>query len=318
MGKFAVYSLYKEKIKIQEDDYMFQIISDSGCDFTKEEAKAKGVEIIPFYITFDQVNYLKEGIDIDTAEYFQRLRSEKNLFPKTSQPNPQDYIDLYTPHLEAGKDILVLTISSKLSGSNQSAKMAAEMLAESFPDRSIQVVDSYSASIGQGLILDEIVSMRDSGYSLERTVAIGEKIVKSTRLYVTLDSLEYLKRGGRVGPTTALVGGILGLKPILQVENGEVSQLDSVRGRKKALALIEEGMVATLKGEMDSVHMKIGHILSKEEAEQFKKNTEKALNVTLEDAVVEVGAAIGTHAGPGGIVFAYCKKHAVVALESAA
>jgi len=295
---------------------MFQIISDSGCDFSREEAKTKNVEIVPFYITFDQVTFLKEGIDIDKAEYFQRLLSEKDLYPKTSQPNPQDYIDKYKPHLEAGQDILVLTISSKLSGSYQSAKMAAEMLEETFPDRSIEVLDSFSASIGQGLILDEIISMRAAGYTLEKTVFLAEEISKTTHVYVTLDSLEYLKRGGRVGPTTALVGGILGLKPILQLENGEVSQLDSVRGRKKALSLIEEGMVAALKGEMHNINLKVGHILSGEDAAAFQKSTEKALNTTLQDAPVEVGAAIGTHAGPGGIVFAYCKKHAAAALAA--
>ena len=297
---------------------MFQIISDSGCDFSAEEAQKKQVEIVPFYITFDQVNFLKEGVDINKAEYFHRLLNEKDLYPKTSQPNPQDYLDAYTPHLQAGKDILVLTISSKLSGSNQSAKMAAEMALETFPDRKIMVVDSYSVSVGQALILDEIISMQTVGYDLEKTVALANEIVKTTHVYVTLDSLEYLKKGGRVGPTTALVGGILGLKPILQVENGEVSQLDSVRGRKKALSLIEEGMVATLAGEMHNVNLKIGHILSEADAKSFQKSTEKALDVSLEDALVEVGAAIGTHAGPGGIVFAYCKKHAAVVAALAA
>ena len=297
---------------------MFQIISDSGCDFTAEQAKAKEVEIVPFYITFDQVNFLKEGIDIDKAEYFNRLLNEKDLYPKTSQPNPQDYIDTYMPHLEAGKDILVLTISSKLSGSFQSATMAAEMVADNFPDRKIVIIDSCSATIGQGLVLDEIIQMRQVGYSLEKAAAIGRELVKTAHVYVTLDSLEYLKKGGRVGPTTALVGGILGLKPILQLEDGVVSQLDSVRGRKKALALIEEGMVATLAGEMHNVNLKIGHILSEEDAKVFQKNTEKALGVNLEGTLVEVGAAIGTHAGPGGIVFAYCKKYAAIELALAA
>jgi len=98
---------------------MFQIISDSGCDFSAEDAKKHNVEIVPFYITFDDTTHLREGLDIKKEEFFKRLTEDKALFPKTSQPNPQDYIEVYRSYLEDGKDILTLTISSKLSGSCQ-------------------------------------------------------------------------------------------------------------------------------------------------------------------------------------------------------
>ena len=218
---------------------MFRIISDSGCDFTKEEVQRHGIDIIPFYITFDQKNFLKEGVDITKEEYFNRLLSDKNLYPKTAQPSPQDYIDVYTPHLEAGKDIICVTISSKLSGTYNSATLAADTIRDDFPDRKIIVIDSLNVAIGQGLLLREIIKMRDKGYSLTETVRIAEEVKKTIRISFTLDSLEYLRRGGRVGPTTALVGGILGLRPILQVVDGAVDQLDSVRGKKNSLNLIE-------------------------------------------------------------------------------
>jgi len=288
---------------------MFQIISDGGCDFSKEEAKAHNVDIVPFYISFDQENYLKEGVDISKGDYFKRLVAEKGLFPKTSQPSPQDYIDTYTPHLEAGKDILALTISSKLSGSHNSAVLAIDMLKEAYPDRTITLVDSLNVSIGQGLMLREIVKMRDAGYTLQETVRLAEKIRETTRVYFTLDSLEYLKRGGRVGPTTALVGGILGLSPILQLEEGQVSQLDNVRGRKRALKLIEEAMVDVLKDERQHIELSIGHILSEGDAAVFKANTEAALDMKIANPITEIGATIGSHAGPGALAFAYCKKY---------
>ena len=288
---------------------MFQIISDGGCDFSNAEASKNNVEIVPFYISFDHENHLKEGVEISKEEYFKRLSTEKGLFPKTAQPSPQDYIDVFTPHLKAGKDILVITISSKLSGSYNSATLAAGILKEEFPQRKIIPVDSLNVSVGQGLILREIIKMRNTGFTLTKTVDIAEKILKTTRIYFTLDTLEYLKRGGRVGTVTALVGGILGLRPILQLENGEVSQLDNVRGKKKALKLIEEAMTATLKDEAQNINLSVGHIMSETEAQNFISNTEAALGIKISSPLTEVGAAIGTHAGPGALAFAYCKKY---------
>jgi len=288
---------------------MFRIISDGGCDFTVAEAKQYNVDVVPFYITFDQETYLKEGVDITQDEYFKRLIGEKNLYPKTAQPSPQDYIDVYTPHLKAGHDVLVLTISSKLSGSYSSATIAAEMVKDEYPNRTICVVDSQSVTVGQGLILREIARMRDAGYPLQEAVALTEQIRETTRIYVTLDTLEYLKRGGRVGPTTALVGGILGLRPILQVVNGEVSQLDSVRGKKRAYQLIKEGLIESLADVKDEICICVAHILSEEEAAQFKEDTEKALGITIGTPVARIGASVGTHAGPGAMGFAYCRKY---------
>jgi len=288
---------------------MFRLISDGGCDFTIEERQKYDIAVVPFYITFDQETYLKEGIDISTDEYFKQLIADKKLFPKTSQPNPSDYIDAYTPYLEAGEDIISLTISSKVSGSLNSATIAADMLKANYPDRTIVVLDSLNGSIGQGLILKELVKMRDAGYPLNDAVKIAEKIIKTTKIYFTLDSLEYLRRGGRIGPTTAIVGGILGLRPVLHLVDGEVSQLDSVRGSKKVMQLMTEALKDALKDEIQNINLRIGHILRKEDAEAFKGNLERALGMRIEDPITEVGVTIGTHAGPGALVVAYCKKY---------
>jgi len=288
---------------------MFQLISDGGCDFTKEEAQQHNVDIIPFYLSFDQETHLKEGVDITKEEYFKRLKENKNLFPKTSQPNPQDYMDAYSPHLEAGKDIISLTISSKLSGTYNSATLAASMLEDDYPDRTIIVIDSLNCAVGQGLILRELIKMRDKSYSISKAAELAEKVIKTTNIYFSLDSLEYLKRGGRVGPTTALVGGVLGLRPVLHLVNGAVEQLDSVPGKKKVLKLMEEGIVAALRDETEDIALCVGHILSKDDAMAFKTNLENELNIKINTPLTEVGATIGTHAGPGALAVAYCKKH---------
>jgi len=297
--------------KIFKEADMFQIISDGSCEFSKEEANKYKVDVVPFYISFDDANHLKEGVDISKEAFFKRLLTEKGLFPKTSQPSPQDYVDVYTPHLKAGKDILTLTISSKLSGSHASAVMAADILKEEYPDRTITLIDSQNVSIGQGLILREIIKMRDAGYSLQKTASLAKKILKATRVYCTLDSLEYLRRGGRIGPTTALVGGFLGLRPILQVEDGQISQLESVRGKKNAIKLIEKAMVAVLKDDAERISICIGHILSEDDAIAFKTRVETALDMSIESPITDVGVTIGSHAGPGALAFAYCGKYEV-------
>jgi DegV family protein with EDD domain len=288
---------------------MFQVISDGGCDFTAEEIKKYQVQVIPFYVTLDQETFLKEGVDITKEDYFKRLLEDKTLFPKTAQPSPQDYIDAYTPDLKEGNYILSLTISSKLSGTYNSATLAADTLKEDFPERTILVVDSLSAANGEGLLLREIIKMRDSGLSLTEAVRIAEEIKKTIRVYFTLESLEYLRRGGRVGPTTALVGGILGLRPVLQLLDGAVEQLDSVRGKKKVLHLIAEGVTAALEEDVENVNISIGHILSEDDAVKIKSIIESSLNTKITNPVAEVGVTIGTHAGPGAFVVAYCKKY---------
>jgi len=293
-------------IRFQEAN-MFQLISDGGCDFTKDEAQQHNIDIVPFYITFDQETHLKEGVDISKEAFFKRLQEEKKLFPKTAQPNPQDYVDACIQYLETGRDIIILTISSKNSGSYNSAVIAAGMLKEDFPDRTITVLDSLNGSMGQGLILKEMIKMRDAGYSITETAAVAEEVIKTTKIYFTLDTVEYLRKGGRVGPTTALVGGILGLRPVLHLVNGTVEQFDSVRGKKKVMQLIEEGVVAALQGEMDNVSLVVGHILREEDITLLKTNLEATLGTKI-DAPVEVGATIGTHIGPGAVAVAYCRK----------
>lgn len=288
---------------------MFKIISDGGCDFTAQEVFQYKVDIVPFYITLDQTNFLKEGVDIAKEDYFNRLKEDKKLHPKTAQPSPQDFVDVLKPYLEKGEDVAILTISSKLSGTNNSARLATEMMKTEYPKRTVLVIDSLNVSVGQGLILRELVKMRDNGLSLTQVNEVINKVIPTTKVYFTLSSLEYLRRGGRVGPTTALIGGLLGLRPVLHIVNGAVDQLDSVRGNKKVLKLIEEGLTAALKDSIDKVNISVGHILKADEIQSLKANIENALNIKITNPTAEVGVTVGTHAGPGALVVAYCRKY---------
>ena len=288
---------------------MFQIISDGSCDFSKEEVASSKIEVVPFYIALDGEHFQREGIELQRDEFINLIKTEKKLFPKTSQPNPQDYIDVFEPHLKEGRDILTVTISSKMSGSQSSALLATQMMQDEYPDRKILLLDSLSASLGQGIIIREILKMRDAGLSVEEALENGKRIVASTSCYFTLETLDYLKKGGRVGPTTAFVGSVFGLKPILHVVDGQVFQLDNVRGRKKSLELIKEALVEALKDEVDKVSIVIGHILSKVDASNLYNSIESALKTKITNPICEVGATIATHTGPGALAFAYCRTY---------
>lgn len=288
---------------------MFQLISDGGCDFTLQEIANHSIDIVPFYVSFDQQNYLKEGVDITREDFFHRLISDKSLFPKTAQPNPQDYMDVAIPYLDQGQDVIFVTISSKVSGSYNSAMLASNLLKESHPARSIYVIDSLNGSIGQGLILKELLAMKAVGIDTAQAVKIAQKIVPTVKTYFSVDSLEYLRRGGRIGPTTAFVGSLLGLRPILQLEDGAISQLDNVRGKKKARAMIEEAVVEVLREEAAHINVAIAHILSPEDAAEFKGNIETAIGASILNPIAEVCPAIGAHVGPGALVLSYCQKY---------
>lgn len=288
---------------------MFKLISDNGCDLTTDEIDQHDIHIVPFYISLDGAAFLKEGIDIATDDFFNQLVSNKKLFPKTSQPNPQDYIDTYEPLLKAGHDLVVLTISSNASGSHASAMLAKNQLAADYPERQIVVLDSLCGSVAQGLILKEIAYMRAVGKTLAETENLANQVIKTAKLYITVENLDYMKKGGRIGPTTAMVGSVLGLRPILHAVNGKIEQLDSVRGRKKMLQMIGDAMESALKENVAIAQIAVGHIHGEADANQFKAGLEKRLHTTITNPVVSMGAALGAHAGPGAMVFAYCKKY---------
>ena len=288
---------------------MFKIIADGACDFTEELASKNNVHIVPFYVTFDGTTFLKEGVDISNDDYFARLVSDKGTFPKSSQPSPEDYISACTPYLEEGSDILIVTISSKLSGSNQSASIAKAELIKQYPERKILIVDSMSATAGQALILHEIIMLRDKGISIEEAHSYGSEASKDVKIYFTLETLEYLQRGGRVGKASALIGGMLNLKPVLTIANGEANGIAKVRGKKKAMLEILDFFEKDIKGREDTLRYGIIHIRNLEEGKEFQKDIESKMGLEFLHEPVGIGATIGTHVGPGGVGLAFVPKY---------
>jgi len=285
----------------------FKIVCDSSCDFDPSLAKQQDIAIVPFYITLDGTTYLKEGIDIQKNEFYERL-IQGDLYPKTSQPSPQDYIDIFRPILESGHDIFSLTITSKFSGSFQSATIAANTLLEEFPDRKISVVDSYQVTFGQALILWETIRRRDEGYTLEKTAEDIKQMSVSSVLIFTLETLEYLKKGGRIGKGAALVGGLLGIKPILELRDGELHPRSKARGKKKAIGVVLESVLQHVGNDKDDYHFIVGHTYNTEEGDTLRKELMEKHGIEIKYPLTNAGVTIGCHLGPGGVGAAIIKK----------
>ncbi|MDR0999253.1 MAG: DegV family protein [Clostridiales bacterium] len=273
-----------------------RIISDSAADLSMEVYKKYDVSVVSFYITFDKVKYYKEHKDITAQEFFQRLRTEK-AFPSTSLPTAEDYAQTFRPFLEAGQDIVCLCISSKFSGSYDSAKLAATELKEEFPGRVIRVIDSIQASAGEGVIVLEMVKMRDAGWDADAIAARTEVIKHSARVFLTVDSLEYLQKGGRVGKASALAGTILNIKPIITMVNEELHPTAKVRGRQNAIDRVIR-MNDEYCGDRRADYNFL--LLNSESMPEITAVEKRMIEMgyTFEYPIQSLGITIGSHIGP--------------------
>lgn len=214
-----------------------KLISDSSCDFTKEDIALHNVDIVPFSVSFDDVNYLKEDIDIDKYDFYKRLE-EPDVFAKTSLPSVNLYLETFEKNIKNGNDILCLTISSKLSGSYQSAINAKNILLEDYPNAKIEVIDTLQATFAQGLLVEFADSLIKKNKSLEDIVDIVLKNRSNVNIYLSVSSLKHLQKGGRISKASGLAGDILNVNPIIRLFDGELIPISKVRGQKKAFSCV--------------------------------------------------------------------------------
>ena len=251
----------------------YRIVTDTCCDFPDQIYENLNLAVVPL-----TVNYMGENINAYTEDWlkdmFAGLRSGETA--STSAANPQDWHDVLEPILQGGEDALVLTFSSGLSTTYQSAVIAATELAETYPDRTVKVVDTLCASLGQGLFVHYACQKRDAGLSLE----------------------DFLKRGGRISAATAVVGTMLQIKPILHVdENGKLINMAKARGRKASIEALAKKMgELQIPGANDTVYICHGDCM--EDAQYLEKLVRQQYGVK-NVLIYYVGAVIGSHSGPG-------------------
>ncbi|MDD4843425.1 MAG: DegV family protein [Anaerotignum sp.] len=288
----------------------YQIISDSSCDIAPELIKENELGIVPYFVSFDGEKYYKEVYELAPNDFYDKINNTA-LFPKTSQPTIQDYLDVFEPYLKEGKDILCLCLTANFSGSYQSAVNAKNILAEAFPEARIEVLDSRNVTGVQGLLVWETIRMRNKGFTLEQQLEKIDALKETTKINFTVDSLEHLQKGGRIGKAAALAGTILNIKPIIIAQHGELFPESKVRGHKKALRTI-----------MDMTRQEIGdkkeqyRLLLIYAEKERKAATEELANELIAEGfefisppLAQVGITIGTHAGPTAIGICYIKKH---------
>lgn len=210
-----------------------RIIVDSACDITQEEAKQYGVEVLPLTTTFGAEEYL-DGVTLTPRAFFEKL-IETDVLPKTSQVTPFAYQQKFREVANAGDTAVCITLSAKLSGCYQSAVIALE----GYSDR-VVLVDSENVCVGEQILVRLALSLREEGKSAREIAETLERKKKDVRLIALLDTLEYLKKGGRISSTVAFAGGLLSIKPVISIENGEVVVLGKARGSKNGHNLLSE------------------------------------------------------------------------------
>lgn len=287
----------------------YQIISDSSCDIPVNMIQELNLGIVPYYASFDAVEYHKELLDLTPEEFYDKVKENKT-YPRTSLPPIQDYIDIFEPYLKEGKDILCICLTAKFSGSFQSANNAKQILEETYPDCRIEVFDSIGATGSQGLLVYEACRMRDAGFDLDRLISTLEMQKKTSKINFTIDSLDFLQHGGRIGKATALAGAILNIKPIIVVKEGELFPESKVRGHKKALRTILEMTKQEIGQEKDAYTLCV--IRAEKERQGAAEEIANELReegFDVMENIWPVGITIGTHCGPTAVGICYIKKY---------
>lgn len=279
-----------------------RIIIDSACDISKAEADQLGLDFLPLKTLFGEVEYL-DGITLSPFEFYEKL-VEGDCTPTTSQVPPYDFEQLYKQIKSNGETAVVITLSAKLSGTNSSAHIALDGY-----DDCIHIVDSENVCLGEQILVREAVRLRDQGLgALEIADELNEK-KKKVCLLALLDTLEYLKRGGRISKTAAFAGGLLSIKPVITIQDGEVTILGKARGSKNGNNMLIE--LINKSGGIDfSMPLTLGYTgLEDSLLQKYIKDSNHIWEGNIETLPIStIGSTIGTHAGPGAIAVAFFHK----------
>ena len=271
-----------------------RIFANSACDLPKSYFETNPVTLIPLRVHIDETEYL-DVMTIDSKEVYAQIRQGKQ--PKTSQASPEQFLTLFEELGQSGEEGLYIAFSSELSGTHNTAVMIRDQVKEEFPNLKLTIIDSKCASLGYGLLVKEAVRLQKLGEPIERIIEIIRFKAKHMEHLFTVEDLDYMARGGRVSKTSAIFGGLLNIKPLLQVYNGKLVPIEKIRGRKKVLKRILEIMEE--RGEkLHEQTIAISHGDDEPFALEMKELIEKTFKPKQIEIYV-IGSVIGAHTGPG-------------------
>ena len=280
---------------------MIRIVTDSTSELSSRRAAELGVEVVPLAVHFGEESFL-DGVDITKEEFYTRLAGVETL-PTTSQVPPETFIQTFRRLTEGGDQVLGIFLSGAMSGTSQSAHIAREVVDED----NIAVVDSQTVTFGLGLLVEAACRLRDQGLSLSELEARVTALAGRVRLLAVVDTLKYLKMGGRISGATAVVGGLLGITPIITIQDGLVVSVGKSRGRKAGFQFIQKWLQEK-EAPDTSLPVSFGHSHAPEVMEEGMAFFGPQL-AGADLLQSDIGSVVGTHVGPGagGLAF-FVKK----------
>ena len=265
-----------------------RIVTDSASDISLEEAEDLGIEIVPLSVRFGEAEYT-DLVDLSVSDFYQKM-AESDLLPSTAAPSPGAFEAAFKRCAEAGADgVICINLSLALSATGQAAQLAADALADTLP---VKCIDSKSITSGLGTIIRKAAGAAKDGGSMDEIVALVENLASRTRIFATLDTLENLKKGGRIGGAKAMLGTMLQFKPCLDLSSGEVVEAGRQRTRKKSLIWLKE--VLESEGEISELSIIHGDAPDVEEFATLISDIVPRDQIRIN----QLGAVIGTHGGP--------------------
>ena len=280
-----------------------QIIVDSGSDLPKEFVEKFNIKVVPLYVNIGEEEYL-DGVTIEAVDLFNNMR--KGSVYKTSQVSIKTFKEVFIQYAKENKECIFIGFSSELSGTYESAVIAKREVLEEYPDFDIDLIDTKAASYGCGLIINYAVKLVDKGKTKPEILEAIDFFKDHIEHIFTVDNLEYLYRGGRVSRTSAFVGGLLNIKPILNMEEGKLVPLEKVRGSKKVIKRMVE-IMGERGQDLENQIIGISHGDDLETTEFLKEQIQERFG-TKDFVITMIGAVIGAHAGPGTIALFFLNK----------
>ncbi|WP_458861772.1 DegV family protein [Acidaminobacterium chupaoyuni] len=275
-----------------------RILTDSTCDLSAEQAREAEIQILPLKVCFGDEVYV-DGVDLTKEAFYQKLAASHHL-PTTAQVNPEEFCGCFEQARQAGDAVIGIFLSSELSGTYQSAVIAREMCGGE-----IYLIDSRTVTFGLALLVTQAVKLKKSGKTAREIVETLEEMKGKLSFYAAVDTLKYLKKGGRLSGTAAMMGGLLHIKPLIGIVDGKVEAIAKARGMGAA----QDWLLERFRQETPDMRHGIffGHTNAAAACEAFQQKV-LAEAGDCDHKIIDIGSVVATHAGPGCVGFSYFKK----------